>query len=98
METVLRQDCSEVNLRANAPPGFPRSVELFKHERNDENTLIAYCDQKNCNTKDFIETGMKKLSKDEWALIKDRKGMFNTNMTMVIFKHFGISFFTESFA
>ena len=90
METVLRQDCSEIDLRAGAPPGLPRFVALTKYERNDENTLIAYCDHKNCNTKDFIETGMKKFLKDEWTLIKNRKGIcftsyiINTNLSSKI--------------
>ena len=74
VETVLRQDCSETDLRTGLPPDLPRFIKLTKYQRNNENTLIAYCDHKNCNTKDFIETSMKKSSQDEWTLIKSRKG------------------------
>ena len=75
VETVLKQNCSEIDLRAGLPSDLPQFIPVTRYQRTDENTLIAYCDHKNCNTKEFIETSMKESLQDDWTLIKSRKGI-----------------------
>ena len=76
VETVVRQDCSEMDLRTNQPPDVLPSDLVPLFERKDDVTFIAYCDLKNCNTKDFMETSLKEsFSQDEWFLVGSSHGM-----------------------
>ena len=69
VEKVLRQDCSEVDLRINQSPDVFPSDLMTHYERKDEVTFIAYCDHENCNTKQFMETSLKAFSQDKWFLV-----------------------------
>ena len=72
VETVLRQDCSERDLRTDLPPDPDMMIE---YERKDDVTFIAYCDHEKCNTKYFMETSLKEsFSQDEWFLIGSSQG------------------------
>ena len=82
METVIRQDCAEIDLRTGSP--LPMFIPITQYERKDKNTFIAYCDHKSCNTKDFIETSMKESSKDEWILIGSSQGTYMFFMLYII--------------
>ena len=71
MEAVLRQDCSETDLRTDRPH-IPKSKKISKYERKDETTLIAYCDHKNCNTKSFMQRRLQFIPEDKWKYQKSQ--------------------------
>ena len=77
METVLRQDCSEIDLRTDPDPDLLPSDLMTEYERKDDKTFIAYCDHEKCNTKYFMETSLKEsFSQDEWFLIGSSQGIY----------------------
>ena len=66
VEKVIRQDCSETDLRTGPALDIPKFVPMYQYERKDDTTFIAYCDHENCNTKHFIETSLKDSTQDKW--------------------------------
>ena len=76
METVLRQDCSEIDLRTDDMPPDMLQYMMTKYERKDEVTFIAYCDHEKCNTKYFMETSLETIPQDEWYLIGSSQGTY----------------------
>ena len=71
MEAVLKQDCSETDLRTGRPH-IPRSAKITRYERKDETTFIAYCDLKNCNTKSFMQRSLGVSTEDKWKYQKSQ--------------------------